>query len=131
MDGAARVLIVDDHAPFRRAAARLVAGAGRAVMIDEAASGEEAVAMAGRHTPDLVLMDVHLPGMTGAEATRQLLTARPWLRVLLLSSYEADDLPPEVLDCGAFGYLHKAALDGDTIRRALDAEPGAPPGGVA
>jgi DNA-binding NarL/FixJ family response regulator len=118
-----RVLIVDDHAPFRRAAARLVAEADARILVEGAASGEEALAAASTRVPDLVLMDVHLPGMSGMDATRRLRAAHPGLRVLLISSYDAADLAVEAAECGAVGYVDKASLDGETVRRALQAGP--------
>jgi DNA-binding NarL/FixJ family response regulator len=119
-----RVLIVDDHEQFRRAAAAVVAATDASIVVEEAASGEEAVRLAGRLPPDLVLMDVHLGGMSGVEATRLLVADRPGVAVLLLSSYEPSELPDDLLDCGALAYVHKADLDPAVIRRALDA-PGA------
>jgi two-component system NarL family response regulator len=114
----ARVLIVDDSAPFRRAAARLVAEVGAAIT-DEVATGEEALAVVGASVPDLVLMDVHLPGISGVEATRRLCAEHPGVRVLLLSSYAAAELPAAARECGAVGYVSKADLDRAAVDRAL------------
>jgi two-component system, NarL family, invasion response regulator UvrY len=119
MDHVARVLIVDDHEPFRRAAAAVVASADPSLAVYEAVSGEDAIDRARELTPDLVLMDVHLGGISGVEATRRLLTDRPGTAVLLLSSYEPTDLPADLLECGALAYVHKADLDPAAIRRAL------------
>jgi DNA-binding NarL/FixJ family response regulator len=121
MDGAVRVLIVDDHGPFRRAAARLVEEAETAIVVEGVASGEDALSAAGARVPDLVLMDVHLPGMSGTEATRRLRAAHPGLRVLLISSYDTSDLAAQVAECGALGYVDKADLDAETVRVALRA----------
>ena len=120
MEHGARVLIVDDHEQFRRAAAALVAGVDTSIVVDEAGSGEEAVRLVRSFAPDLILMDVHLGGMSGVEATRALLADRPEVSVLLLSSYEPSELPGDLLDCGAIAYVHKADLDPAVIRRALD-----------
>ena len=119
MDPAPRVLIVDDHEPFRRAAAAVVAEVDGSIEVVEAASGEEALELAREFTPDLVLMDVHLGGISGVEATRLMLAAQPGVAVLLLSSYEPSDLPTDLLECGALAYVHKADLDPVLIRRTL------------
>ena len=121
MEHGPRVLIVDDHEQFRRAAAGVVATTDPSIVVDEADSGEEAVRLARSLLPDLVLMDVHLGGMSGVEATRLLLADRPGVAVVLLSSYEPSELPEDLLDCGAFAYVHKADLHPAVIRRALDA----------
>ena len=126
MEQAVRVLIVDDHEPFRRAAAAVVAGADASLIIDEVASAEDAMDRARELTPHLVLMDVHLAGMSGVEATRRLLIDHPGTAVLLLSSYEPTDLPADLLQCGALAYLHKADLDPAVIRRALACIRGGP-----
>ena len=121
MEHGPRVLIVDDHEQFRRAAAAVVATTDPSIAVSEAGSGEEAVGLARSLSPDLVLMDVHLGGMSDVEATRLLLADRPGVAVLLLSSYEPSELPDDLLDCGAIAYVHKADLDPAVIRRALDA----------
>jgi DNA-binding NarL/FixJ family response regulator len=101
------VLIVDDQLPFR-AVARTVIGltAGFAVAA-EAESGEEAVRIAAERRPDLVLMDINLPGINGIEATRRILAARPEVAVILLSTYSESDLPADARECGAIAYVHK------------------------
>jgi DNA-binding NarL/FixJ family response regulator len=101
------VLIVDDQVPFR-AVARTVVGltAGFAVT-GEAETGEEAVALADTIAPDLVLMDINLPGIGGIEATRRIKAARPDTVVVLLSTYSEADLPADARDCGAVAYVHK------------------------
>src|SRR3954467_15115288 len=95
------VLIVDDQLPFR-AVARTVIGmtAGFAVKA-EAESGEDAVAAVDADPPDLVLMDINLPGMNGIEATRRIRAAHPDTVVILLSTYSEADLPADARACGA------------------------------
>jgi len=109
-----RVLLVDDQPQFRRAAALLIRATDGLSLAGEAASGEEAVALARSLTPDLVLMDVRLPGITGPQATRQILAERPDTRVILVSTYEAADLP-DIDHCGAERFLRKQDLDAQAL----------------
>jgi two-component system, NarL family, invasion response regulator UvrY len=105
--GEASVLIVDDQAPFRTVARTVVSLAPGFTVTGEAASGEEAVEVALAITPDVVLMDINLPGIDGIEATRQIVEALPSTKVILLSTYDADSLPAEASTCGAARYVHK------------------------
>ncbi|MSO79406.1 MAG: response regulator [Acidimicrobiia bacterium] len=99
------VLIVDDQAPFRRAARAVVTVTSG--FVAEAESGEEAVELASQLVPGLVLMDINLPGINGIEATRQIKAAHPDTVVMLLSTYQAADLPADATDCGAARYVNK------------------------
>jgi two-component system, NarL family, invasion response regulator UvrY len=101
------VLIVDDQPPFRAVARMVVGVAPGFAVAAEAASGDEAVELAVAVHPALVLMDINLPGVSGIEATRRILAARPSTVVILLSTYDAESLPPDALDCGAARYVHK------------------------
>ena len=101
------VMIVDDQAPFRRAARMVLAATPGFAVIGEAESGEEAVDLFERLTPGLVLMDINLPGINGIEATRRITGAHPDATVLLLSTYQAADLPSGADSCGAAGYVNK------------------------
>lgn len=109
-----RVLLVDDQPQFRRAAALLIRSTEGLTLAGEAGSGEEAVALARNLVPDLVLMDVRLPGITGPEATRQILAELPATRVILVSTYEAADLP-DIDRCGATRFLRKQDLDATAL----------------
>ena len=73
----------------------------------EAESGEDAVTVAAEQVPDLVLMDINLPGINGIEATRRIVAAQPEIVVMLLSTYQAADLPGDADSCGAAGYVNK------------------------
>jgi two-component system invasion response regulator UvrY len=105
--GAVGVLIVDDQAPFRRAAKMVMAATPGFDVIGEAESGEEAVELFDSLEPGLVLMDINLPGINGIEATRRITSAHPDATVLLLSTYQAADLPSGADSCGAAGYVNK------------------------
>ena len=109
-DGATKtvsVLIVDDQLPFR-AVARTVIGLTAGFEVSgEAESGEEAVAVAAARDPDLILMDINLPGINGIEATRRIRAAQPDVAVILLSTYSEADLPDDARECGAIAYVHK------------------------
>jgi two-component system invasion response regulator UvrY len=101
------VLIVDDQHPFRDVARTVISLTDGFGVTAEAESGEEAVALADEHEPDLVLMDINLPGINGIEATRQIKAKHPGTVVILLSTYSAGDLPADALTSGAIDYVHK------------------------
>jgi DNA-binding NarL/FixJ family response regulator len=107
MVGSVPVLIVDDQAPFRRAARAVITATPGFEVVGEAESGEEAVEMADALAPGIVLMDINLPGINGIEATRRITAAHPDAVVMLLSTYQAGDLPADADSCGAAAYVHK------------------------
>jgi DNA-binding NarL/FixJ family response regulator len=110
-----RVLIVDDQEPFR-SAARLVVGLVEGFeVVAEAVSGEEAIRLAAELAPDLVLMDINLPGIDGLEATRQLRADRPGLRVIVMSTYEAGEYERLALEAGAVTFMSKSDFDPDSM----------------
>jgi DNA-binding NarL/FixJ family response regulator len=101
------VLIVDDQLPFR-AVARTVIGLTAGFEVSgEAETGEDAVAQADAQPPDLILMDINLPGINGIEATRRIRATHPDVAVILLSTYSEADLPDDARDVGAIAYVHK------------------------
>jgi len=116
-----RVLIVDDQEPFRMAARMVVDATDGFEMVGEAASGEESVAMAAELNPDLVLMDVNLPGINGLDATRQILAGSNPVVVLLLSTYEQEEYAPRAAECGAAAYIPKAVFGPDRLESAWSA----------
>jgi DNA-binding NarL/FixJ family response regulator len=114
-----RVLIVDDQEPFRMAARMVVEATDGFEVAGEAESGEDSVAMAHELEPDLVLMDVNLPGINGLDATRQILTDRgDAVIVLLLSTYEEEEYAPRAAECGAAAYIPKAVFGPDRLEAA-------------
>lgn len=116
-----RVWVVDDAASFRLATAATLAAADEFVMAGECDDGESAIELFRAGDTGLVLMDIHLPGMGGIEATRRIRAAHPELVVLLMSTYDFEDLPAEAADCGAAGYLHKELLSPDVLTRLWQA----------
>ena len=99
MAGPVRVLVVDDQRPFRVAASAVLRRTPGFELVGEAASGEEAVERVAALAPDLVLMDITMPGMGGIEATRAITAARrPRPVVFFCSTYAASDLPPDAAD---------------------------------
>ena len=109
------VLIVDDQAPFRRAARAVIMATPGFEVAGEAESGEDAVRMAEELHPGLVLMDINLPGINGIEATRQITAARPETVVMLLSTYREEDLPPGAESSGAARYVNKEQFAPDVV----------------
>src|SRR5262249_29536700 len=117
---ATRVMLVDDHRMFREGVASLLARAGDIMLIGEAATGEEAIHLAETLLPDIVLMDVKMPGMGGIEATRAIVTRSPHIGVIMLTMFEDDESVFAALKAGARGYVLKDA-DRGTLVRAIRA----------
>ena len=111
-----RVVIVDDQAPFREAARAVVERAKGFELVGEAESGEAAVDTVDALMPDLVLMDINMAGISGIEATSRITAVHPEVTVFLLSTYNRDDLPPDVSSCGAAAYLNKEDFGGRILR---------------
>jgi DNA-binding NarL/FixJ family response regulator len=110
-----RVLIVDDQRPFREAAKVVFSLLDDFEVVGEATSGEEALTLAGSLQPDLVVMDINLPGMSGVDATRQLAAEHPDVVTILVSTYDVNALPHGASTSGAVAYLHKEHLDPDVL----------------
>jgi DNA-binding NarL/FixJ family response regulator len=114
------VLVVDDHPMFRNGLSVLLNSLANIEWLGDASTGEEAVALALRLQPDVILMDIQLPGINGIDAARQILRDSPHIGILVLTMYEDDDLVFAAMQAGARGYLLKGA-DQEEIVRAIQA----------
>jgi DNA-binding NarL/FixJ family response regulator len=103
----ARVLIADDQTLFRSGLARLLDSDDRVSVVGEAVDGNEAVKLAASLKPDVVLMDIKMPGLDGIEATRRIVAESPKSKVLMLTTFEADNHVIQALKAGASGYVLK------------------------
>lgn len=110
-----RVLIVDDQVPFRRAAQAVVESTDSFLVVGAVATAEQALAAVDDLRPDLVLMDVNLPGMDGMTASRGLRSTHPQIVVILLSSYDEAEFADMTADCGAAAYVPKSAFGPDRL----------------
>jgi DNA-binding NarL/FixJ family response regulator len=115
-----RVLIADDHPLFRDGLTALLTDGPDTELAGAAASGTEAVDLARETQPDVVVMDVHMPGLNGIEATRRIVADSPHIAVLVLTMFDDDDSIFSALRAGARGYLLKGA-DQEQIRTAIQA----------
>lgn len=111
-----RVLIADDHPLFRDGLKALLNSAAGAELVAEAETGETAVALAAEHEPDVVLMDLKMPGINGIEATRQIMAANPAVNVLMLTMFKDDDSIFAAMRAGARGYVLKGAKRDEMLR---------------
>src|SRR3712207_753112 len=111
-----RVLIADDHTLFRQGLRALLASVPDVELVGEAATGEEAVAQAGALRPDVILMDVKMPGMNGIEATRRVLAEHRGIAVVVLTMLEDDDSVFAAMRAGARGYVVKGADEDEMLR---------------
>jgi DNA-binding NarL/FixJ family response regulator len=116
---AVRVLIVDDQEPFRMAARMVVDVTDGFELIGEAETGEQGVELAEALAPDLVLMDVNLPGIDGLEATKRILAhSSGTVVVLVLSTYEEEEYAPRATASGAAAYIPKSSFGPDRLAEA-------------
>src|SRR5262245_34719825 len=114
------VLIVDDQLPFRAVARTVIGMTSGFEVAGEAESGEDALVLVDEQQPDLVLMDINLPGISGIEATRRILEAHPGICVILLSTYSEADLPADAREVGALAYVHKEDFGPTLVRELWD-----------
>jgi two-component system response regulator NreC len=113
--GKVRVLLVDDHTVVRRGLRKILESAPEIDVVGEVGDGAAAVTAAGALLPDVVLMDVSMPGVNGIEATRQIATRAPDTKVLILSMHGDEQYVHQSLDAGAKGFLLKDVDDQDLV----------------
>ncbi len=121
-----RVLIVDDQEPFRSAARMVVEMSDVFEVAGEAESGEEGVELASELGPDLVLMDVYLPGIDGLEATRRITAVEAAPRVLVMSTHESEEFAEAALAAGAIAFVPKSQFGMDELAAAWTQAAGTP-----
>ncbi len=117
---AIRVLIADDHPLYRQGVQTALSNASDIDVIGEAKSGEEAVTMASSLRPDLILMDIQMPGLNGIDATRKISSLCPSIYILVITMFEDDQYVFSAIQAGARGYILKDA-ERDDILRAIRA----------
>ena len=108
-----RVLLADDHDIVRAGLRALLNTAADMQVVAEANNGNEALRLVELHQPDIVLMDISMPGLNGLEATRQIKKQAPHVKVLVLSAHDSEDCIVQVMQSGADGYLLKSSAAGD------------------
>jgi len=118
------ILLVDDHAVVRQGLRALLAAEEDMEVVGEAENGRQAVTLAKQTSPDVVVMDVAMPLLSGLEATRQILKQAPAAKVLVLSSYGDDDCVQGLMDAGAAGYLIKQTAANDLLKGIREVQNG-------
>ncbi len=115
-----RVLIADDHLLFAEALRAMLSADERIEVVGLAASGEDAVTQTDDLEPDVVLMDISMPGMNGVEATRQIVGTKPGARVLMLTGSDAQEDVDAARTAGAAGYMTKDRIAAELVVAILD-----------
>jgi DNA-binding NarL/FixJ family response regulator len=115
MDRKIRILLVDDHAMVRQDTRELLERQDDLEVIGEAGDGAEAIDLAGQLMPDVILMDVRMPGMSGIEATRRIKVQQPEIAILALSAYDDAQYVAAAKEAGAAGYLLKNARGSELV----------------
>jgi DNA-binding NarL/FixJ family response regulator len=118
-----KVLIADDHRLFAEALRAILSADERIEVVGLAVSGEDAVAQAGDLAPDIVLMDISMPGLDGVEATRKILDDRPDARVLMVTGSDAQEDVDAARRAGAAGYVTKDRIAAELVHAILSAAP--------
>ncbi|RPJ24286.1 MAG: DNA-binding response regulator [Chloroflexi bacterium] len=121
-----RILIVDDHEIVREGLQTLLSEEADFEVVGTAGDGAAAVALAETKTPDVIIMDLVMPGLDGIEATRRILGDNPQARVVVLTTFADDQHVREAIQAGAIGYLLKDVLKADLLRALRDAAMGRP-----
>ncbi|MFD7315316.1 response regulator [Streptomyces sp. NPDC059883] len=128
-----RILLADDHALVRRGVRLILDNEPDLTVVAEAGDGAEAVEMAHAHRPDLAILDIAMPRLTGLQAARELAARRPEIRILMLTMYDNEQYFFEALKSGASGYVLKSVADRDLVEAcwaAMRDEPFLYPGAV-
>ncbi|GGM69779.1 DNA-binding response regulator [Thermopolyspora flexuosa] len=128
-----RILLADDHALVRRGVRLILDGEPDLTVVAEAGDGAEAIEQARAHRPDLAILDIAMPRMTGLQAARELSRIMPELRILMLTMYDNEQFFFEALSAGASGYVLKSVADRDLVeacRAAMRGEPFLYPGAI-
>ena len=120
------MLIADDHAIVRKGIRALLSEAGGFEVVGEASNGQEAVLRAEETHPDVILMDLLMPVMDGIEATRQITSQQPQVRILVLTSFAADNKVFPAIKAGALGYLLKDSTPDELVRAIRQVHRGEP-----
>jgi two-component system, NarL family, response regulator DevR len=115
-----RIIIVDDHEVVRLGLRALLEKQPGFTVVDEAGNAKEAVQKALQHRPEVVVLDIRLPGGSGIDACREIVTAAPEVKVIMLTSFAEDDMLFEAIAAGASGYVLKQ-IGGDDLVRAIEA----------
>ena len=113
---ATRVLVADDHPTFRRGLVALLDSLDSVELVGEAADGDAAFALVAQTLPDVVVMDLNMPGVNGIDATRRIVAAHPSVAVLVLTMLDEDESVFAAMRAGARGYVVKGADTGDVLR---------------
>lgn len=111
-----RVVLADDHAVVRKGIREFLEEEGDIIVVAEAADGDEAVALVAEHEPDVVVLDIQMPGVSGIEAGRRIKTDHPEVRVLILTAYDDEPYIFALLKAGANGYILKTADSAQLIQ---------------
>jgi DNA-binding NarL/FixJ family response regulator len=111
-----RILLADDHDLVRNGIGRLLADIADLTVIGHATSGEEAVQICREQRPDVVLMDIRMPGIGGLEATRKITALDTDIKVIAVSAWDDGPLPTRLLQAGAYGYVAKGAPFADIVK---------------
>ncbi|GMA51202.1 DNA-binding response regulator [Alicyclobacillus contaminans] len=121
-----RVLVVDDHELLRHGVSAILNRSPSIRVVDEAEDGQQAIEKCREHLPDVVLMDIHMPVLGGLEATRTIKREHPYVKILILTASDTEEMLFDAVKCGASGYILKSASPDeviDSVRRVYAGEP--------
>ena len=117
---ALRILVADDQASFRQRMQEMTQSIPWASVVAEAKNGLEAIELVKRHRPDVVLMDIVMPGIDGIEATRRIKEIAPQTKVIAITAYDNREFPKQSVEAGADIFIKKEELDSETLRECLE-----------